>query len=282
MRNYLFIFYKHLPLHSSLHSNSLLWSSGFGTKCWRHSTEGWEIKAQGWEAVVISRHNAWNTGPVWAADVAMHTMLQFLVGRLSLSPGDALVGSCIVTLNLLILPCCLMGIPQLKDLPNELIWNKAMSMPFQDYLMHLRMLTPPSLRHIQYWHRLRSIIWFCLVQRESKLYSNSSMCLSTNPMTRTQQYMFSSLYFFLLTATYWHSSSTTSHPNFEEKFQISTSSEDEATSFSLYDGSPEPLRDARIHSSCQQSMERKNNMLWLICFNNEKFYCRTLHPCYTG
>lgn len=158
-------FYKHLPLHSSLHSNSLLWSSGFGTKCWRHSTESWENKMRGWEAVVISRRSVWNTGPVWAAEVATHTMPQFLVSRLSLSPGGALVGSCIVTLNILIPPCCLVGIPKLKDVPNELFWSKAMSMPFKDYLMHLRMLTPPSLRHIQYWHRLLSILILCSAAR---------------------------------------------------------------------------------------------------------------------
>lgn len=31
MRNYLFIFHKHLPMHSSFPSNSLLWGSSFGT-----------------------------------------------------------------------------------------------------------------------------------------------------------------------------------------------------------------------------------------------------------
>lgn len=31
MRYYLFIFHKHLPLHSSFPSNSVLWGSGFGT-----------------------------------------------------------------------------------------------------------------------------------------------------------------------------------------------------------------------------------------------------------
>lgn len=42
---------------------------------------------------------------------------------------------------------------------------------------------------------------------------------------------------------------------------VRANSEDEATYFSLYDGSPEPLRDVRMQSSCQQSRDRKNNML---------------------
>lgn len=151
-------------------------------------------KLGNWGAGMRSSCYLWahylNTGPIWAAEAATHTMLWFLMGQLSLSPGGALVGSCIVTLNLLIPPCRLLGISQLKDVPNELIWSKAMSMPFKDYLMHLRMLTPTSLRHTQYWQRLCR---FCLVQWESKLYSNSSMCIYTNPMTSKQQYTFNCL-----------------------------------------------------------------------------------------
>lgn len=56
-RYYLFIFHKHLPLHSSSPSKC---SAGGApalalSKCWRHNTElGWESAAQGWAAVVIS------------------------------------------------------------------------------------------------------------------------------------------------------------------------------------------------------------------------------------
>lgn len=56
MRNYLFIFHKHLPLHSSFPSNSPLWGAPALalSKCWRRSTESWESEVQGRGAVVIS------------------------------------------------------------------------------------------------------------------------------------------------------------------------------------------------------------------------------------
>lgn len=42
-RYYLFIFHKHLPLHSSFPSNSVLWGSGFGSvNFWHHSTESYK------------------------------------------------------------------------------------------------------------------------------------------------------------------------------------------------------------------------------------------------
>lgn len=57
---------------------------------------------------------------VCAVDRAMEAVLWFLI-LLSLSPSDARVGSCIVTLNLLILSHWLVGHSSIKDIPHELI-----------------------------------------------------------------------------------------------------------------------------------------------------------------
>lgn len=89
-------------------------------KCWRHSTESWESEVQGWGAVVISHltaHYMECRSCLSGGGSDTHTQryhFQFCMAQLSLSPSDARVGSCIVTLNLLILPRWLVGIPPPK------------------------------------------------------------------------------------------------------------------------------------------------------------------------
>lgn len=158
MRYYLFIFHKHLPLHSSSPSNSALWR----LRLWHCQSVGvtpqkaGKVRCRDEERVLlshISRCITWNSGPVWVAEAATHTTLPFpiLQGQLSFIPGDARVGSCIVTLNLLILPHWLVGIPPPKDIPHELIGAKQCLRPsLKDYLKHLRshtqtIHTPPVL-----------------------------------------------------------------------------------------------------------------------------------------
>lgn len=152
-RHYLFIFHKHLPLHSSFPSNSALWGSGFGTVKVLASLHR---KLGEWGAGMRS-------GCYLTSHGALHGMLvlsewrrmlpfPILQGQLSLNPCDARVGPCIVTLNLLILPHWLMGIPPPKDIPHELTGAKQCLRPsLKDYLKHLR-------SHRQYTHTSGVII----------------------------------------------------------------------------------------------------------------------------
>lgn len=106
MRGYHFIFHKHLPLHSSVPSISVL--RFWHCQCWRHSTESWESEVQGWRAVVILHlivhfKECWPHPSGRGTDI--HTTLHVLIlqWKLSLSHSHAYVGSSTVTLNRLIL-----------------------------------------------------------------------------------------------------------------------------------------------------------------------------------
>lgn len=78
MRYYLFIFHKHLPLHSSFPSNSVLWGSGFGTVkvlASFHRKLGKKVRCRDEERLLshISRCITWNADPVWVAEAVTHT-----------------------------------------------------------------------------------------------------------------------------------------------------------------------------------------------------------------
>lgn len=151
MRYYLFIFHKHLPLHSSFPSNSV----SLGLRLWHCQSvgvipqkAGKESEVQGWGAVVIS-HLMVHYMECWPCLSGRgghtHTTPRFpiLQGQLSLSSSDACVGSCIVTLNLLIPPRWLMGIPHTKRHSTWVDWSITMYTPFAQWLPEACMLTPP-------------------------------------------------------------------------------------------------------------------------------------------
>lgn len=171
MRNYLFIFHKHLPLHSSSPSSSPLWGSGFGAVKVLASFHG---KLGKWGAGMSS-------GCYLTSHGALHGMLVLSERRrhrhtpryrFQLCRGSCLwvlvthACSRIVTLNLLILPLWLVGIPPQKDIPHELTGAKqCLRASLKDYLMRLRSHLPPSQAYNT--HLLCSILRFYPVQWES-------------------------------------------------------------------------------------------------------------------
>lgn len=109
MRNYLFIFYKHLLLAFRFP----LQFSSLGLRLWHCQSVGvspqkaWKLRCQDEERLLshISRCIMWNAGSVWVVEAATHnTHYNTTKGQLSLSPSNALVCWCIVIRKLLILP----------------------------------------------------------------------------------------------------------------------------------------------------------------------------------
>lgn len=190
MRYYLFIFHKHLPLHSSFPSNSVLWGSSFGTV---KVLASFHRKLGKWGAGMRS-------GCYLTSHGALHGMLVLSEWRRQRHTQcyhfQFCRGSCLWVLVTHVLAHALLPWTFWSFLTGSwaFLHRKTFHMSWLEqnnvYALHSKTTwsiyahTSPTDR--QNTHLLCSGLCYSFVQWEANLHCNSSTCWYINPMTSTQ------------------------------------------------------------------------------------------------